>query len=72
MKLTARERGKEIPVMVISENVIRYGVVIGTSDNVVGILLNTGDYIDEPASKVKRVHKLRKWELSLKWDDSIY
>lgn len=60
MKLTARERGKEIPVMVISENVIRYGVVIGTSDNVVGILLNTGDYIDEPASKVKRVHKLRK------------
>lgn len=60
MKLTAREKGKEIPVMVISENVIRYGVVIGTSDNVVGILLNTGDYIDEPASKVKRVHKLKK------------
>ncbi|WP_026891963.1 hypothetical protein [Lacrimispora aerotolerans] len=60
MKLISRERGKEIPVMVISENMMRYGVVIGTSDNVVGILLNTGDYIDEQASKVKRVHKLRK------------
>lgn len=60
MKLTARDRGKEIPVMVISENMIRYGVVIGSSDNVVGILLNTGDYIDEPANRVKRVHKLKK------------
>ena len=60
MKLTARERGKEIPVMVISENMIRYGAVIGTSDNVVGILLNTGDYIDELANRVKRVHKLKK------------
>ena len=58
--------------MVISENMIRYGAVIGTSDNVVGILLNTGDYIDELANRVKRVHKLKKWELSLKWDDSIY
>ncbi len=46
--------------MVISENMIRYGAVIGTSDNVVGILLNTGDYIDELANRVKRVHKLKK------------
>jgi hypothetical protein len=52
-----RDKGKEIPVMVISENLIRYGVVIGTSNNLIGIRLNTGEYIDEPVSRVRRVHK---------------
>jgi hypothetical protein len=60
MKLIARDKGKEILVMVISENLIRYGVVIGTSNNLIGILLNTGEYIDEPVSKVRRVHKFNK------------
>jgi uncharacterized membrane protein len=60
MKLTVRDKGKEIPVMVISENMIRYGVVIGTSNNLIGILLNTGDYIDEPVSRVRRIHKFKK------------
>jgi len=39
MKLTARDKGKEIPVMVISENIIRHGVIIGTCNNLIGILL---------------------------------
>lgn len=60
MKLTMRDKGKEIPVMVISENLIRYGVVIGTSNNLIGILLNTGEYIDEPVSRVRRIHKFNK------------
>lgn len=60
MKLTMRDKGKEIPVMVISDNMIRYGVVIGTSNNLIGILLNTGEYIDEPVSRVRRVHKFNK------------
>jgi uncharacterized membrane protein len=60
MKLTVRDKGKEIPVMVISENMIRYGVVIGTSNNLIGILLNTGEYIDEPVSSVRRFHKFNK------------
>jgi hypothetical protein len=50
----------EIPIMVISENMIRYGVFIGTSNNPIGILLNTGEYIDEPMSRVRRVHKFNK------------
>ncbi len=60
MKLTMRDKGKEIPVMVISENLIRYGVVIGNSNNLIGILLNTGEYIDEPVSRVRRIHKFNK------------
>ena len=43
--------------MVISENMIKYGVVIGTGNNLIGILLNTGEYIDEPVSRVRRIHK---------------
>jgi hypothetical protein len=60
MKLTVRDKGKEIPVMVISENMIRYGVVVGTCNNLIGILLNTGEYIDEPVSRVRRIHKFNK------------
>jgi hypothetical protein len=33
---------------------IRYGVVIGTSDNFVVIPLNIGDYTDETTSKAKK------------------
>lgn len=60
MKLTARDKGKEIPVMLISDNMIRYGVVLGTGNNLIGILLNTGEYIDEPVSRVRRIHKFHK------------
>jgi hypothetical protein len=35
-------------------------VVIGTSNNIVGILLNTGEYIDAPVSAVRRIRKLKK------------
>jgi len=60
MKLTMREKSRDIPVMVISESKERYGIVIGTSNDIVGILLNTGEYIDAPASTVRRIHKLKK------------
>ena len=46
--------------MVISESKERYGVVIGTSNDIVGILLNTGEYIDAPATAVRRIRKLKK------------
>lgn len=60
MKLTMREKSRDIPVMVISESKERYGVVIGTSNDIVGILLNTGEYIDAPASAVRRIRRLKK------------
>ena len=46
--------------MVISESKERDGVVIGTSNDIVGILLNTGEYIDAPATAVRRIRKLKK------------
>jgi hypothetical protein len=57
MRLTAREKGKEIPVMVSFGYVERYGIVIGTGDKLVGVLFNTGEYGDIPE---ERVHKLKK------------
>jgi len=60
MRLTAREKSKEIPVMVSFDNEDRYGVVIGTGDKLVGVLFNTGEYGDIPEDKVKRVHKIKK------------
>lgn len=59
MKLIMREKRKDIPVMVISESKERYGVVIGTSNDFVGIQLNTGEYIDAPANAVRRIRKLK-------------
>ena len=65
MKLTVRHKRKEIQVMVISENMIRYGVVIGTSNIFIEILLNTVEYIDEPVSRVRRIHKFKNEDLLL-------
>lgn len=44
-----------IPVMILPEK--RYGQVIGTSSDLIGVLLNTGEYIDVPSSKVRRIHR---------------
>ena len=44
-----------IPVMILPEKY--YGEVIGTGDNVVGVLLNTGEYVDVPNNRVRRIHK---------------
>ncbi|WP_143319950.1 hypothetical protein [Clostridium sp. HBUAS56010] len=60
MKLTEREVNKDVPVMVFNGDMIQYGVIIGSSDNLIGILLNTGDYIDAPANKVRKLHKFSK------------
>ena len=45
-----------IPVMLLPEK--WYGEVIGTSDNLIGILLNTGEYVDVPSNRVRRIHML--------------
>jgi hypothetical protein len=44
-----------IPVMILPDK--RYGQVIGTSDNIIGVLLNTGEYVDVPNSKIRRIHR---------------
>lgn len=44
-----------IPVMILPEK--RYGQVIGTSDNIIGVLLNTGEYVDVANSKIRRIHR---------------
>lgn len=45
-----------IPVMILPEK--RYGQVIGTSDNIIGVLLNIGEYVDVPNSKIRRIHRV--------------
>ena len=45
----------KIPVMILPEK--RYGKVIGTCDNLIGILLNTGEYVDVPNNRVRRIHR---------------
>lgn len=60
MKLTTKEKNKNIPVSVTLENKIKYGIVIGTNDKLVGVLLNTGEYVDVPDHLVKRILKKSK------------
>lgn len=60
MRLTAKEKSKEIPVIVSFGNVVRSGIVIGTGAGLIGILFNTREYGDIPEDKVKRVHKIKK------------
>ncbi len=57
MILTIREKNKDIPVLVITENKKRYGIMVGTGNHMVCVLLNTGEYIDVPDSNVKRILK---------------
>lgn len=57
MKLTISEKNKDIPVFVISENEKKYGIVVGTGNHMVCVLLNSGEYVDVPDSKVKRISK---------------
>lgn len=55
MILTAKDKNKDIPVLVEFENKQRHGIVVGTSNHLVCILLNTGEYIDVPENKVKKM-----------------
>jgi len=64
MKLTTKDKNKNIPVSVTLENKMKYGIVIGTSDNLVGVLLNTGEYVDVPEYYVKRISKKTKFAVS--------
>jgi len=64
MKLTTKEKNKNIPVLVTLENKNKYGIVIGTSDKLVGVLLNTGEYVDVPEYYVKRMSKKTKFSIT--------
>ncbi|MDF2886606.1 MAG: hypothetical protein K0R23_991 [Lacrimispora sp.] len=60
MKLTTKEKNKNISVSVVVENKMKYGIVIGTNDKLVGVLLNTGEYVDVSDYLVKRIFKKTK------------
>jgi hypothetical protein len=62
MKLTTKEKNKNISLSVVMENKMKYGIVIRTNDKLVGVLLNTREYEDVPEYYVKRITK----KLSLK------
>ncbi|WP_097006777.1 hypothetical protein [Lacrimispora amygdalina] len=64
MKLTTKDKNKNIPVSVTLENKMKYGIVIGTCDNLVGVLLNTGEYVDVPVYYVKRISKKTKFPIT--------
>lgn len=55
MKLTMKDVNKDIPVLIVWENKERQGLMVGTSNHLVCILLKTGEYIDVPENKVKRI-----------------
>ena len=55
MILTEKDKNKDITVLVVFENKERHGLVVGTSNHLVCVLLNTGEYIDVPENKVKRL-----------------
>lgn len=45
----------KIHVMILPER--KFGEVIGTCDNLIGVLLNTGEYIDVPGNRVRRIYR---------------
>lgn len=55
MILTAKDENKNIPVSIISETGDKYGIVVGTNNHMVCVLLNIGEYVDVPDHKVKRI-----------------
>lgn len=61
MKLTTKDKNKNIPVTVLSETGNKYGIVVGTYNHMVCVLLNIGEYIDVPDHKVKRISKKPKF-----------
>ena len=64
MKLTTKDKNKSIPVLVTLENKMKYGIVIGTNDKLVGVLLNTGEYVDVPEYYVKRISRKTKFTVT--------
>lgn len=55
MILMAKDKNKDIRVLVEFENKKRHGIAVGTSNDLVCILLNIGEYIDVPENKVKKM-----------------
>lgn len=60
MKLTAKDKNKNIPVSIISETGNKYGILVGTDNHMVCVLLNIGEYVDVPDHKVKRIYQKAK------------
>lgn len=59
MKLTTKD--KYVPVSVITDTGDKYGIVVGTYNHIVCVLLNIGEYVDVPDHKVKRITKKPKF-----------
>jgi hypothetical protein len=55
MKLTTKEKNKNISVSVVMQNKMKYRIVIRTNDKLVGVLLNTREYVDVPEYYVKKI-----------------
>lgn len=60
MKLTAKDKNKNIPVSIISETGNKYGILVGTDNHMVCVLLNIGEYVDVSDHKVKRIYQKAK------------
>lgn len=60
MKLIIKDKNKDILVSIISETRDKYGIVVGTDDHMVCVLLNRGEYVDVPDHKLKRIYPKAK------------
>ncbi len=49
---------EEIRVVILKSRV--YGTVIGSNNGIVGVYLDTGEYIDVPQEALKRLQKRRR------------
>lgn len=55
------KEAEEIRVVILKNQV--YGTVIGSNNGVVGVYLDTGEYIDVPQEALKRLQKKRRRRL---------
>lgn len=55
------KEAEEIRVIILKSRV--YGTVIGSNSGIVGVYLDTGEYIDVPQEALKRLQKKRRGRL---------
>ena len=55
------KEAEEIRVIILNSRV--YGTVIGSNNGIVGVYLDTGEYIDVPQEALKRLQKRRRGRL---------
>lgn len=57
MKISIKQKSKKIPVEVTLNGKKIYGIVIWRDNNLICVLLSTGEYVDVQESNVKRYKK---------------